>query len=181
VFHSLRKGRYLKATPIILLFTKIELFREKLARVPLERYFPEYEGGPNVDKAIAFVTNEFLSDDPLAGPVYPVTANLVKKGGQGAFWKFFETHVFGCPTIPLETAADYFAVAVFLSDKYLRLKKRFRRTGLGRYLAIIAKLPMDLQMILSHRTVGSAGVNIRSSEAEISFRALVSYLLNPPK
>jgi len=161
------------------MFTKIDLFEEKLARVSLERYFPEYEGGPNVDKAVAFFTSLFKSDDPLAGPVYPVTANLVKKGGQGAFWKFFETHVFGCPTIPLETAADYFAVAVFLSDNHLRLK--MGNTGLGRYLAIMIKLPMDLQMILSHRTVGSAGVNIRSSEAEISFRALVFYLLKPPK
>ena len=41
------------------MFTKIDLFEEKLARVSLERYFPEYEGGPNVDKAVAFVTNLF--------------------------------------------------------------------------------------------------------------------------
>ena len=115
----------------------------------------------------------------MVGPVYPVTANLVKKGGQGAFWRFFETHIFGCPTVALETAADFFAVAVFLSDNYLQLK--MGNTGLGRYLAIMTKLPMDLQMILSHRTVGSPGVNIHSSEAEISFRALVSYLLKPPK
>ena len=161
------------------MFTKIDLFEEKLARVPLERYFPEYEGGPNVGKAVAFATNLFKSDDPLAGPVYPVTANLVKMDGHGAFWRLLDTQIFDCPMFTLETAADFFAVAVFLSDNYLRLK--MGKTGLGRYLAIMTKLPMDLQMILSHRTAGSAGVNIRSSEAEISFRALVFYLLKPPK
>lgn len=40
---------------------KTDLFREKLERSPLVKYFPDYSGGPSYDSAVSFLTNKFVS------------------------------------------------------------------------------------------------------------------------
>ncbi|CAG8439727.1 6492_t:CDS:2 [Diversispora eburnea] len=44
LFESIINSRWFLRTSIILLLTKIDLFRTKLLRVPLEQYFPGYSG-----------------------------------------------------------------------------------------------------------------------------------------
>lgn len=44
LFESVINSRWFLRTSIILFLNKIDLFRAKLPRVPLEQYFPEYSG-----------------------------------------------------------------------------------------------------------------------------------------
>ena len=67
---------------------KIDVFREKVPRarlalsllqaqvdgisqVPLERYFPEYTGGPNVNKAAKYILWRFMQTNQARRSVYP--------------------------------------------------------------------------------------------------------------
>jgi len=86
-------------------------------------------------------------------------------------------------------SADIFSLVVFLCDDLLQLKNRDvatittahtsvfptvspTRNGTVKFLTIMGKLPMELQMIICHRVVGSAGMNISSRTAEFAFRQL---------
>jgi len=51
----------LQCTPIILLFTKIDLLRTKLAYSDLSVLFPEYTGGSDYESALNFLTAKFLA------------------------------------------------------------------------------------------------------------------------
>ena len=51
LFESVINSRWFLRTSIILFLNKIDVFKSKLPKVPLERYFPEYTGGPDINKA----------------------------------------------------------------------------------------------------------------------------------
>ncbi|KAI8928370.1 guanine nucleotide binding protein, alpha subunit [Entophlyctis helioformis] len=61
LFESICNSRWFVNTSIILFLNKIDLFKEKLPKSPLERYFPEYTGGPSYDNACHFFLEKFLS------------------------------------------------------------------------------------------------------------------------
>ena len=44
LFESVINSRWFLRTSIILFLNKIDLFKAKLPKVPLEKYFPEYTG-----------------------------------------------------------------------------------------------------------------------------------------
>jgi len=46
---------------IVLFLNKSDLFREKIGKVPLGKFFPEYKGGADFDKGTKFLTQKFLS------------------------------------------------------------------------------------------------------------------------
>jgi len=59
------------------------------------------------------------------------------------------------------SAAELYAVTVFLCDDILQLKPASHpATAATRFFAIAAELPMELQMILCRRAVGSMKQNI---------------------
>jgi hypothetical protein len=70
-----------------------------------------------------------------------------------------------------EMAAEIFALAVFLCDGLLELKEE-NRAGAARFFRMAKKLPMELQMVLCHRVVGSAGGNIPGEQREVAFKEL---------
>jgi len=80
-----------------------------------------------------------------------------------------------------EVAADIFALIVFLCDNLLQLKPALTTTttaetnptAASRFFAIASQLPMELQMVLSHRAVGS----ILLKDSEIAFKSLAGKLL----
>ena len=83
-----------------------------------------------------------------------------------------------------ELAAEIFALTVFLCDDLLQLKPALAPapdTDATRFFAIITKLPMELQMILCHRAVGSMKQNILRKDLEAAFKHLVRVLLSQPK
>ena len=94
-----------------------------------------------------------------------------------------------------EQAAEIFALTVFLCDDLLFLKPTSHAAAtpdpaavVARFFSIASKLPMELQMMLCHRAVGSMKQNIPQKDSELAFRSLAKTLvvatpppLNPTK
>ena len=81
-------------------------------------------------------------------------------------------------------AAEVFALTVFLCDNLLQLKPAShsattskKATTALRFFAIASKLPMELQMVLCHRVVGSMKQNILHKDSEAAFKSLARSLL----
>jgi len=75
-----------------------------------------------------------------------------------------------------ELAAEVFALTVFLCDELLHLKPTLD-TAATRFFAIAKKLPMELQMVLCHRVVGSMKQNILRKDSEAAFKSLARILI----
>jgi len=73
-----------------------------------------------------------------------------------------------------EMAAAVFAPMVFVSDGLLQVKDA--STPAARFITIATKLPLELQMVLCHRLVGSAKEIISTNESEAAFKDLVKRL-----
>ncbi|KAJ7839332.1 guanine nucleotide binding protein, alpha subunit [Mycena olivaceomarginata] len=73
LFDSIINDPYFARTSIILFLTKIDVFRDKvtIGKAPLERHFPEYIGGPDIDKASRFVLWRFMQVNRARLSVYP--------------------------------------------------------------------------------------------------------------
>ncbi|KAI8826749.1 heterotrimeric G protein alpha subunit [Fimicolochytrium jonesii] len=71
LFESVINSRWFLRTSIILFLNKIDLFKIKLARNPLEKYFPEYKGGPDVNKAAKFILWRFTQTNRARLNIYP--------------------------------------------------------------------------------------------------------------
>jgi hypothetical protein len=76
---------------------------------------------------------------------------------------------------PIVISADFFASMVALTDGYLRLRETAATTSpkTTRFLRIGAALPIELQMILACRAVGSAKQVIRASDTELVLMSLL--------
>ena len=74
-----------------------------------------------------------------------------------------------------DLAAEMFALVVFVSDGLLRIK-RTTPSPAARYLKIASRLPLELQMLLCFRVVGSAKEIIPGTEREAAFRELARRL-----
>ncbi|KAH8923340.1 guanine nucleotide-binding protein alpha-3 subunit [Atractiella rhizophila] len=71
LFESVINSRWFIRTSIILFLNKIDLFRAKLPRVPLNQYFPEYSGGNDVGKAAKYILWRFNQLNRAKLSVYP--------------------------------------------------------------------------------------------------------------
>jgi len=91
-----------------------------------------------------------------------------------------------------EQAAAVFASIVFLCEGLLQLKPALHDTitasaaaattaAATRFFTIAKRLPMELQMILSRRAVGSMKQNILHQDSETAFKSLARVLLPPSK
>ena len=80
----------------------------------------------------------------------------------------------------LDEAAEVFALTVFLSDDLLQPHPPTVISSLtaARFFAITLRLPVELQMILCHRAVGSAKENVLSKDSEVAFKVLARILLS---
>ena len=85
-----------------------------------------------------------------------------------------------------ELAADVFALTVFLCDELLQLKPANATLTVNpasavatQFFTVAKKLPIELQMILCHRTVGSMKQNILCKDSEATFKSLAQTLLLP--
>jgi len=71
---------------------------------------------------------------------------------------------------------------VFLCDDLLQLKQASRPAATAsaaalRFFAIAKRRPMELQMVLCHRAVGSMKQNILRKDSEAAFKSLARILL----
>lgn len=71
LFESVINSRWFLRTSIILFLNKIDVFKNKLPKVPLERYFPEYTGGPDINKAAKYILWRFTQANRARLSVYP--------------------------------------------------------------------------------------------------------------
>ncbi|KAI8585933.1 guanine nucleotide-binding protein subunit alpha [Geranomyces variabilis] len=61
LFDSICNSRWFVKTSIILFLNKIDLFRDKLPRSPMGKYFPDFEGEEDYDAACEYILNRFVS------------------------------------------------------------------------------------------------------------------------
>ncbi|KAG5462401.1 MAG: G-protein alpha subunit-domain-containing protein, partial [Olpidium bornovanus] len=52
-------------------FRQIDLFKAKLKKIPLNKYFPEYDSGPDVSKAAKYILWKFTQANRAKLSVYP--------------------------------------------------------------------------------------------------------------
>ncbi|KAJ3905859.1 heterotrimeric G-protein alpha subunit, GPA3-like protein [Lentinula edodes] len=71
LFESIINSRWFLRTSIILFLNKIDVFKKKLPKVPLERYFPEYTGGNDINKAAKYILWKFMQANRARLSVYP--------------------------------------------------------------------------------------------------------------
>jgi len=71
LFDSVINSRWFLRTSIILFLNKIDVFKQKVRKVPMERYFPEYTGGPDVNKAAKYILWRFMHANRAKLSVYP--------------------------------------------------------------------------------------------------------------
>jgi hypothetical protein len=76
-----------------------------------------------------------------------------------------------------EKAAELFSMVIFLCDGLMELKDR-NLSGKKeiRCFNVARKLPMEIQMVLSHRVAGSMVMNIPVAQRELGFKNLVKEL-----
>lgn len=76
-------------------------------------------------------------------------------------------------------AAQFFALVVFTSDGLLEIREQDggEQGRAIRFMRMICQLPMELQMLLCHRVVGSAAENIIGEQREVAFKTLTRQIL----
>lgn len=70
-FDSVVNSRWFMRTSVILLFTNTVLFKEKLALSPLANYFPDYNGGNDVNRAAKYILWRFNQVNRARLNLYP--------------------------------------------------------------------------------------------------------------
>jgi guanine nucleotide-binding protein G(i) subunit alpha len=88
LFDSVITSRWFLRTSVILLLNKINVFQNTLSKVcftpplvgqadhhhleqvPLERYFPEYTGGSDINQAAKYILRRFIRANRARLPVY---------------------------------------------------------------------------------------------------------------
>ncbi|TPX31176.1 hypothetical protein SmJEL517_g05438 [Synchytrium microbalum] len=61
LFDSICNSRWFVKTSIILFLNKIDLFKDKLPKSPMVKYFPDFTGGESYDGACEYILNRFVS------------------------------------------------------------------------------------------------------------------------
>jgi guanine nucleotide-binding protein subunit alpha len=59
LFESVVNSRWLLRTTVILFLNKIDLFQEKIKKIPLNKYFPDYNGGKDANNAAKYILKRF--------------------------------------------------------------------------------------------------------------------------
>ena len=75
-----------------------------------------------------------------------------------------------------DLAAEMFALVVFVSDGLLQVNDTNTPSPAARFFSIAAQLPLELQIVLCFRQVGSAKEIILGKESEVAFKELARSL-----
>jgi len=76
-----------------------------------------------------------------------------------------------------ELAAKMFALEVFVSDGLLQIKDTTTTTPAARFFSIARRLPLEIQMVLCFRQVGSTKEIIPGRDSEAGFKSLAKRLV----
>ncbi|KAJ1965068.1 guanine nucleotide-binding protein subunit alpha [Dipsacomyces acuminosporus] len=61
LFDSICNSRWFVKTSIILFLNKMDIFRDKLPNSPMRNYFPDFDGGNDIDAASEYILKRFVS------------------------------------------------------------------------------------------------------------------------
>ncbi|KAI8321620.1 G-protein complex alpha subunit GpaA/FadA [Martensiomyces pterosporus] len=61
LFDSICNSRWFVKTSIILFLNKMDIFRDKLPHSPMKSYFPDFDGGNDIDAASEYILKRFVS------------------------------------------------------------------------------------------------------------------------
>ena len=79
LFESILNSRWFLRTSVILFLNKIDIFKNKIEKVPLENYFPEYTAGPDVNKAAKYILWLFSQVNRSKLTIYPQYVSTCKR------------------------------------------------------------------------------------------------------
>ncbi len=71
LFESVVNSRWFLRTSIILFLNKIDIFQEKIKKIPMEKFFPDYGGGPDQNKAAKYILWRFSQANRAKLVIYP--------------------------------------------------------------------------------------------------------------
>lgn len=71
LFDSVVNSRWFARSSVVLFLNKIDIFAEKLRHVPLEKYFPDYTGGKDINKAAKYILWRFVQLNRANLNIYP--------------------------------------------------------------------------------------------------------------
>jgi len=71
LFDSVVNSRWFMRTSVILFLNKVDLFKQKLERSPLQQYFPDYTGGNDVNRAAKYLLWRFNQVNRARLNLYP--------------------------------------------------------------------------------------------------------------
>lgn len=71
LFDSVVNSRWFARSSIVLFLNKIDIFADKIRHVPLERYFPDYTGGKDINKAAKYILWRFVQLNRANLNIYP--------------------------------------------------------------------------------------------------------------
>lgn len=71
LFESVVNSRWFLRTTIILFLNKIDVFRQKIKKIPLEKFFPDYGGGTDLNKAAKYILWRFNQTNRAKLSIYP--------------------------------------------------------------------------------------------------------------
>ncbi|KAM3589578.1 Guanine nucleotide-binding protein alpha-2 subunit [Umbelopsis sp. WA50703] len=71
LFESVINSRWFLRSSIIFFLNKVDVFKVKIARIPLERYFNDYAGGADVNKAAKYILWRFSQVNRAKLNIYP--------------------------------------------------------------------------------------------------------------
>lgn len=84
LFESVVNSRWFLHTSIMLFLNKVDLFKTKVARVPLEKYFPDYGG--NVEYATKSVSQRSVPN------ILKIGGNDINKAVKYILWRFLQAN-----------------------------------------------------------------------------------------
>ena len=68
-FEDAMQSPYLLGCSIVVIFNKVDVFRDKIAKKDIWATFPEYNGGQDYDSALQFITDQFVQKAVNGGTV----------------------------------------------------------------------------------------------------------------
>ncbi|KAI0046307.1 hypothetical protein FA95DRAFT_1403781 [Auriscalpium vulgare] len=71
LFENVVNSRWFQRTSVLLVLTKLQLLKEKLPTMPLEKYAPDYEGGADFNKAAKYILSKYKSRNHALLSIYP--------------------------------------------------------------------------------------------------------------
>ncbi|KAG0742032.1 hypothetical protein G6F57_004680 [Rhizopus arrhizus] len=84
LFESVVNSRWFLRTSIILFLNKIDIFQEKIKKIPMEKFFPDYGGGPDQNKAAKYILWRFSQANRAKLVIYPHLTQATNTSNVGA-------------------------------------------------------------------------------------------------